>query len=108
MAGKNQGLSIQRYDGKRLVQGKWNNETDLLRMGKHCLQRVSNNKENSTNAIIKVIPEELSTGEMTQKPEEATAPAELVIRCGCVSMDISPEMSVTKIAELVSALNSHV
>ena len=75
---------------------------------KHCLQRVSNNKENSTNAIIKVIPEEPSNGEMAQKPEEATAPTELVIRCGCVSMDISPQMSVTKIAELVSALNSHV
>ncbi len=75
---------------------------------KLCLQRACNSEEVPARAIIKVIPDELPSGGATQKAQTSTVPAELVIRCGCVSMDISPKMSVTRIAELVAALNSHV
>ena len=80
---------------------------------KMCLSRVEQNPRRSEetrgqdNALIKFYPEQLpsSTEEI---PTISTASAELVIRYGCVSMDISPQMPVSRIAELVSALNSHV
>ena len=79
-----------------------------------CLARASKNAASETSlqiesrSMIKVNPAQLpSNAEMPIVPL-STAPAELVIRCGCVSMDISPQMPVTRIAELVSALNGHV
>ena len=50
----------------------------------------------------------IASNKDTQESTISTAPAELVIHCGCVSMDISPEMPVARIAELVAALNRHV
>jgi len=57
--------------------------------------------------MIKIDPMTLSNMESSEVPI-STAPAELVIHCGCVSMDISSEMPVARIAELVAALNRHV
>ena len=59
-------------------------------------------------SMIQINPASLPT--TVEEPNEpvSIATAELVIHCGCVSMDISPQMSVARIAELVSALNSHV
>ena len=84
------------------------------RWEKLCVARAIQNRQGSIaeacneNAMIKVDPMTLSNNKEASDYPIPTAPAELVIRCGCVSMDISHEMSVTKIAELVSALNSHV
>ncbi len=74
---------------------------------KLCLQRASCNGT-SSNSIIKVTPEALSSDGKSETSQVSVAPAELVIRCGCVSIDISSEMSVSRIADLVSALNQHV
>ena len=56
--------------------------------------------------LIKVNPFELS--QASHSSHVSATAAELVIRCGQVSLEISPEMPVTRIAELVTALNSHV
>ena len=81
-----------------------------------CLSRVDQNQIAGTkaldsgteSALIQVRPEQLSSITSAQDPISSTASAELVIHYGCVSMDISPQMPVARIAELVSALNSHV
>ena len=76
---------------------------------KMCLQRAGNRDEHPANTTnIKVVPEQLPSTGCLQETQISTASAELVIHCGCVSMDINPQMSLAKIAELVSALNSHV
>ncbi len=79
-----------------------------------CLARASQDAAKETGALaeshsmIRVNPASLpSTAEVPIVPT-TSAPAELVIHCGCVSIDISSQMSVARIAELVSALNSHV
>lgn len=80
-----------------------------------CLARASQNVIGGetkglpvNHSMIRVNPASLpSTSESSVTPLP-TAPAELVVHCGCVSMDISPEMPVTRIAELVAALNRHV
>ncbi len=59
-------------------------------------------------AMIKVNPEMLPSATEVTGDYSTTAPAELVIHYGCVSMDISPRMPISRIAELVSALNCHV
>ena len=59
------------------------------------------------NAMIKIDPMTLSNMESSEV-SISTAPAELVIHCGCVSMDIGSEMPVARIAELVAVLNRHV
>ena len=74
---------------------------------KLCLQR-AHNENVPTSAIIKVVPDELPSGEATPKVQPYTAPAELVLHCGCVSIDINSGVPVTRIAELVAALNGHV
>ena len=62
----------------------------------------------NNQGLIKVDPAALSpTSHDTYTLPVATA-AELVIRCGQVSLEINSEMPVTRIAELVTALNSHV
>jgi len=66
-----------------------------------CLQRAGNRDEHPANTtIIKVVPEQLPSTGCLQETQISTASAELVIHCGCVSMDINPQMSVAKIAEL--------
>ncbi|MBO7729002.1 MAG: hypothetical protein J6S50_10870 [Oscillospiraceae bacterium] len=80
---------------------------------KMCLSRVEQNPKRSEetrgqdNALIKFNPELLPSSTEPISSISISS-AELVIRCGCVSMDISPQMPVSRIAELVSALNSHV
>jgi len=83
------------------------------RWEKLCIARALQSRQGNVaearneNAMIKIDPMTLSNKESSDYPI-STAPAELVIRCGCVSMDISPQMPVARIAELVTALNSHV
>ena len=84
------------------------------RWEKICVARAIQDKEERTaetcneHAMIKIDPMTLSNNMEGSERTMPIAPAELVIRCGCVSMDISPEMSVTRIAELVAALNRNV
>lgn len=79
-----------------------------------CLERASANAtenegiDTENHSMIQINPALLPSN-----PEPGTQPvaaisSELVIHCGCVSMDISSHMPVTRIAELVRALNSHV
>ena len=81
---------------------------------KRCLSRADQGrtKEETIHAqgstLIKITPELLSSNQEIQESPVSHASAELVIRCGCVSMDISSQMPVDKIAALVSALNRHV
>ena len=58
--------------------------------------------------LIKVNPAELSPASYASHTLPIPTAAELVIRCGQVALEINSEMPVTRIAELVSALNSHV
>ena len=81
---------------------------------KLCLSRVDQNRvveetpHADQNALIKITPEQLPLSQEKQESSQSIAPAELIIHCGCVSMDISSQMPVSKIVELVSALNSRV
>ena len=81
---------------------------------KRCLARAEQDltKEETNigqgNTLIKITPDLLPSNLEAQECTKSNASAELVIHCGCVSMDISPRMPVDKIAALVSALNSHV
>ena len=83
------------------------------RWEKLCVARALQGKEGRIaepryeNTMIKINPMTLSNKEDSDSPI-STASAELVIHFGCVSMDISPQMSVSRIAELVFALDSHV
>ena len=80
---------------------------------KMCLSKVEQNPKRSEetrgqdNALIKFNPELLPSSTEPISSISISS-AELVIRCGCVSMDISPQMPVSRIAELVFALDSHV
>ena len=73
-------------------------------------QAVTENAGTATrqHSMIQINPALLPSNVETPTVPVSIASAELVIRYGCVSMDISPEMPVTRIAELVAALNSHV
>ena len=79
-----------------------------------CLARASQNAADGTSlqtdsrSMIKVNPTQLPSTTETPSVPLSIAPAELVIHYGCVSMDITPQMPVAKIAELVAALNRHV
>ncbi len=84
------------------------------RWEKLCVARALQGKEGriaegcNEHTMIKIDPMTLSNNKEDFERPKSTAPAELVIHCGCVSMDISPEMPITRIAELVAALNRHV
>lgn len=84
------------------------------RWEKLCIAKALQGKEGriaetcNEHAMIKIDPMALSNNTEDSERPISTVPAELVIRCGCVSMDISPEMPVARIAELVAALNRHV
>ena len=79
-----------------------------------CLARASQNAANETSlqadsqSMIRINPAQLPSVTETPSVPLPIAPVELVIHCGCVSMDISPQMPVARIAELVSGLNRHV
>ena len=82
---------------------------------KYCLSRASEVRlaegagvSQEMNALVRIDPGLLPSNKENHTTPISTASAELVIRCGCVRMDISPQMPVARIAELVSALNSHV
>ena len=60
----------------------------------------------SPTGLVKVDPNQLPTN--TSAVFSPAVAAELVIRCGQVAIEIQSEMPVARIAELVSALNSHV
>ena len=60
-----------------------------------------------SQGLIKVNPNQLPTG-YTNSGEPNTLGIECIIRYGQVSIEINSEMSVSKIADLVGALNSHV
>ena len=83
------------------------------RWEKLCVARALQGKEGRIaeprheSTMIRIDPMALSNKEDSDSPI-TTASAELVIHFGCVSMDISPQMPVTRIADLVAALNSHV
>ena len=79
----------------------------LKRVNQHCLAEVEDGDQ-ETNSLIRINPSLLPSNKEVREFPVSTASAELVIHCGCVSMDISPQMPVGRIAELVSALNSHV
>jgi len=103
------GLTVREWCAKNNVSHQTYYNWEKL-----CLSRIEQTpavKETShahENAMIKISPEQLPSNREVQEYSISTAPAELVIHYGCVSMDISPQMPVTRIAELVSALNSHV
>ena len=102
------GMSIDEWCAENNISRK-----TYYRWEKLCVARALQGKEGriagprNENTMIKIDPMTLSNKEDSDNPI-STASAELVIRCGCVSMDISPQMPVSRIAELVSALNSHV
>ena len=79
-----------------------------------CLARASQDTSKETGALveshsmIQINPTSLPSKVESPIVPITTAPAELVIHYGCVSMDISSQMPVARIAELVSALNSNV
>jgi hypothetical protein len=57
--------------------------------------------------LIKVNPNQLPAG-YACSGAPASAGTECTIRCGQVSIEVNSEMSVSRIADLVGALNSHV
>lgn len=59
------------------------------------------------HGLIKVNPNQLPAGSTSSSELNPTG-IECVIRCGQVSIEINSEMSVSRIAGLVGALNSHV
>ena len=79
-----------------------------------CLARASQGMPVNANAtaeqhsMVQINPALLPSNVETPTVPVSNASAELVIHCGCVSMDISSQMPVDKIAALVSALNNHV
>ena len=81
---------------------------------KRCLARAEQGltKEETNisqgNTLIKITPDLLPSNREALECSPSNVSAELVIRCGCVSMDISSQMPVDKIAALVFALNNHV
>ena len=101
---------------------KWCRENGVssktyYRWEKYCLQIADGTLRLSTplyprrteHSLVKVNPQNLPISTSVEATSvQHSVPAELVIHYGCVSMDISPQMPVTRIAELVSALNSHV
>ena len=80
----------------------------------YCLTRatqsVQREKEDqgAGSSMIKVNPAMLASSESQSPAPISVSPAELVIRCGRVSIDINSGVSAARIAELVAALNSHV
>ena len=102
------GMSIELWCAANNISRK-----TYYRWEKLCIAKALQSRQGSVaevrneNVMIKIDPMMLSNKEVSDSPI-STAPAELVIHCGCVSMDISPQMPVARIAELVSALNSHV
>jgi len=102
------GMSIELWCAANNISRK-----TYYRWEKLCIAKALQSRQGSVaeacneNAMIKIDPMTLSNKEVSDY-SISTAPAELVIHYGCVSMDISPQMPVARIAELVAALNSHV
>ena len=102
------GMSIDLWCAANNISRKTYYRWEKLCVARALQSRQGNVAEASDeNTMIKINPMTLSNQEVSDYPI-SIAPADLVIHCGCVSMDISPQMPVARIAELVSALNNHV
>lgn len=79
-----------------------------------CLARASESMARGTaisaekHSMIQIDPSLLPSNPEPPEMSAATNSTELVIHCGSVRMEISSQMPVTRIADLVRALNSHV
>ena len=106
---RSSGLSVREWCAANGIDRRTYYKWEALCLARASQTTVDESKGLTVNhSMIRVNPASLpSTTESPVAPLSA-APAELVIHCGCVSMDISPQMPVTRIAELVSALNDHV
>ena len=104
------GLTVREWCAKNNVsrQTYYTWEKKCLTRAEQELVKKGTETTSHGNALIKITPELLPSNKEVEECLVSTASAELVIRCGCVSMEISPQMPVARIAELVSALNSHV
>ena len=101
---RSSGMTVRRWCEENQIQAK-----TYYRWEKRCLENATEIiRTEQTGTLTKIIPESLPSNREETECSSSNASAELVIRCGCVSMDISSRMPVAKIAELVSALNSHV
>ena len=107
---RSSGLTVREWCAKNNIshQTYYTWEKKCLARARQDLTEKGTTTTNEGNTLIKITPELLPSNMEAQECPVSTASAELVIRCGCVSMDISPQMPVSRIAELVSALNSHV
>lgn len=103
---RSSGMSVTRWCEENQISPK-----TYYRWERTCLAEAAERlgyTGSRSQSLIKVNPAELSDGNHSFKTSSATPAAELVIRCGQVSLKINSEMPVAWIAELVSALNSHV
>ena len=100
---RSSGLSVTRWCEENQISPK-----TYYRWERTCLAEAAEQLgyTGGSTGLLKLDPNQLPTDASTVFSPGAAA--ELVIRCGCVSMDINAQMSVARIAELVSALNSHV
>ena len=103
---RSSGMSVTRWCEENQISPK-----TYYRWERTCLAETAQRlgyTDGNNQGLIKVNPAELSNGNHTFNSLASATAAELVIRCGQVSIEINSEMSVTRIAELVSALNRHV
>ena len=100
---RSSGLSVTRWCEENQISAK-----TYYRWERICLAEAAEQLgyTGRTTGLVKVDPNQLSTN--ASPVLSPAAAAELVIRCGQVSIEIRSEIPVARIAELVSALNSHV
>ena len=100
---RSSGLSVTRWCVENQISPK-----TYYRWERICLaeaaQRLGYTEKGS--GLVRIDPDQLPAG--MNSTHENTAAAELVIRCGNITLEVNSEMPVARIAELVSALNSHV
>ena len=102
---RNSGKPVRRWCEENQIHIK-----TYYRWERRCLENATgiSRTEQQISPLVKITPDLLPSNQGTQEYSVSNASAELVIHCGCVSMDISSQMPVDKIVALVSALNSHV
>jgi len=102
---RSSGLSVSRWCEENQINTKTYYKWERI-----CLTEAAQRLGYTGNSLglIRIDPSKLpAENHAPVLTSEATA-AELIIRCGQVSLEINSEMPVARIAELVSALNSHV
>ena len=109
---RSSGQSVEQWCRENGISSK-----TYYRWEKYCLGIADGTVKPSTSlypkrtehSLVRVNPQRLSISTDAETISvQPNAPAELVIHCGCVSINISSQMPVAKIAELVSALNGNV